>query len=190
MPRILILMLFLLALLFGCCRLPVDVIPDPHATFRELTVKFTFHAAKERQNGRIIIKLDDERVKMLFVSPLNRVYFELSAEREQVLLFNLPGKTVWHGDFHTLIGSLWGLDLNLDALMRLLLTGQKPPVTSGQTVDVNLDRSTSRPHSIVCKQAERALELVVQAHETKPGQLIFRSADGFEPVDLDTVLET
>lgn len=64
------------------------------------------------------------------------------------------------------------------------------PAAAGQTLDVAMNRAATWPQRIVWSQAERSLELVVQSREHKTGQIQFRGAQGFAPVDLDTVLET
>lgn len=174
--------LLLLSLLFACSRLKYDITPDPNALYSSVTIKVNLKinnpdtGAKKRQNFKILLKFDDNRDKMLFLSPLNQVYGLLFIENERVLLVNTKRKKYWKGRFNRLIDEIWALDFNYSEFKKLILTGTIPPKKTaerGMRVSIERDNETQKPGQIDIDYNNVILKLKISNRRTGSGLVDF-----------------
>jgi hypothetical protein len=134
-----IIIITLLTLIFswsfpGCSGLKYkyDVTPDAEKVYRSLRMKVNvkYSGSGQRDNFKIILKFDNTRDKMLFLSPLNQVYGLLTVNpgRENVLLVNTKKKKYWTGPFYILLQEIWGpgMDFNYKEFKQLIVAGVMP----------------------------------------------------------------
>ena len=118
----------------GCsgARYKYDVTPDADRVYHSLRIKVNvkYKGSGERDNFKIILKFDDTKDKMLFLSPLNQVYglLVVNPNRENALLVNTKKKKYWTGPFRILLQELWGpgMDFNYKEFKQLLVAGVMP----------------------------------------------------------------
>lgn len=119
---------------FACsgARYKYDVTPDAERLYHSLRIKVNvkYKGSGERDNFKIILKFDNTKDKMLFLSPLNQVYglLVVNPNRENTLLVNTKKKKYWTGPFHILLQELWGpgMDFNYKEFKQLLVEGVMP----------------------------------------------------------------
>lgn len=119
---------------FACsgARYKYDVTPDAERVYHSLRIKVNvkYKGSGERDNVKIILKFDNTKDKMLFLSPLNQVYglLVVNPNRGNALLVNTKKKKYWTGPFHILLQELWGpgMDFNYKEFKQLIVEGVMP----------------------------------------------------------------
>lgn len=169
-------------LLSACTRLGYDITPDSTAVYSSVTIKVNVKVnnpdtgTPKRQNFKILLKFDDHRDKMLFLSPLNQVYGLLFIENEGVLLVNTKRKKYWKGRFNTLIEKIWSLDFNYSQFKTLILTGTKPKkkmAERGMRVSIERKKGTQKPGRISIGYDNVTLTLKISNRRTGSGIIDF-----------------
>jgi len=169
-------------------RVNLDV-PGFHHSIR---LKFNLRSDREQQNGKILMKFDALRAKILFLSPLNQVYFQLLVENNRSFLINSRKKKYWQGDFNELIRKMWAIDLNFDDLKRLIQLGTIPKQKlndTGLQLDLVKHRETGTPKRITLRGDRVLLDLKILNQRQKKGTVQFYwKVSQFNRTDIDQVL--
>jgi hypothetical protein len=116
----------------GCARLPYDIEPGSGGAggrvYHSMGIKVNVRNKETREKGsfKILLKYDETRDKMLFLSPVNQVYGILIVEGEEAVLVNTKKKRYWEGPFNDLLQELWGMDFEYVEFKRLLVEGAPP----------------------------------------------------------------
>lgn len=169
-------------------RVNLDV-PGFHHSIR---LKFNLRNENEQQNGKILMKFDAQRAKILFLSPLNQVYFQLLVENNRSFLINSREKKYWQGDFNELIRKMWAIDLNFDDLKRLIQSGTIPRQklnATGLQLDLVKHRENGTPKRITLRGDRVLLDLKILNKRQRKGTVQFYWNDSrFKRTDIDQVL--
>lgn len=197
--KALVLTVCLLPLFFSssCSRLKYDVTPSPDAVYYALTlkvnVKVTVDNSRKRQNFKVVLKYDDSRDKMLFLSPLNQVYGQLFIENEAALLVNTKRKKYWTGDFNRLIREIWSLDFNYAEFKELILTGKTPQEKIKKnrlSVSFENDDQSKQPKRITIRHGDMIIKIKISNRRTGNGIIDFTPRlKGVEKTHIDNVLD-
>lgn len=167
-------------------------VDDSSEVHQHVKLKFFFQDPDKRQNGKILMKFDRDRSRILFLSSLNQVYFELLVEKEVSWLINIRKKKFWKGKFRKLIADMWHVDLTLDELKRLLTEGMVPEkklTSTGFDFFLQTDPVSGSLRQIKIFDRETTILLKVQDRRVRSGGISFnRDFSGLEKGDLDTVL--
>ena len=168
--------------------LDLDV-PGFHQSIR---LKFNLRNDNDKQHGKILLKFDALRAKILFLSPLNQIYFQLLVENTRSILINSRKKKYWLGDFNELIRKMWAIDLNFDDLKRLIQGGMIPEQKlddAGLRLDLETNQETGNPERIILRGDCVELELKILNQRRKKGAVQFYwETSRFDRAGLDQVL--
>jgi hypothetical protein len=191
MPRKLLVLILMFCCL-ACARPGIRQEPAAGTFFQAVTIKFNFQDSQGRQSGKIHWRFDADNAKFLIFNPLNQVALELDVAGEIALLLRPGKKLYWQGDFSLLLERLWGIQLNLGELKRLILDGVIP---AGDTIgkDIKIDLQTGpespSPRVIHIRQGDSDLTLKIVNSETRPGRVILLDhALNFRAAELVDVL--
>ena len=170
-----------------------ELAPQDGPYFRSLSIKFSFHDAEVRQNGRVSWRYDDCGSKFLFFTPLNQVGLELDVDGEEAVLVNFSKKSYWRGAFSYLLGRLWGIGLPLAELRSLLDAGKIPPsgfAEKGIVATIERDSGSGIPRMVLLRHGDAELSLRILKSETRPGKVILAGYEKrYRAADLERVLE-
>jgi hypothetical protein len=164
-------------------RLTVDL--DSPGIHYSLKVKFSFQDRSEKQNGRILMKYDHRRAKILFLTPLNQIYFKLLVENDRAVLINTKKKICWEGEFRRLLREMWRIDLSFPELRLLIEKGTVPRRRfEKNNLEYSLERDdkTGQPEKLRLFNDEISIQLRIQNRKTKKGAIEF--------LDICTVLKS
>ena len=163
-----------------CSRLKYDILPDADAVYHsvviKVNVKINTNPPRKRQNFKIVLKYDDSRDKMLFLSPFNQVYGQLFIKNETALLIDTKRKRYWKGDFNRLIGKIWGLDFTYSQFKELILTGRIPQnkvKERGFLVSLEKEKGSERPERIKIDHRNMTIKLRISSRRTGKGIIRF-----------------
>lgn len=159
-----------------CSTVKYETEPGIEGYYRLLTLKLNVKDSRQerRGSGKIILKFDDKYSKMLFLSPLNQVYYELHVEREEALLINPKRKKYWRGKFTFLLRELWGINFTYGELERLITDGIIPGRKvrkAALDISVVTDEETEKPVRITITGSDVLLRLKVLNKKLKQGRL-------------------
>jgi len=168
----------LLLFFSSCSRLTYDVIPDADALYHSVILKVNVKAknSRKRQNFKIVLKYDDSRDKMLFLSPLNQVYGQLFIKNETALLINTKKKKYWEGDFNRLIYEIWALDFTYSQFKKLILTGkvsQNKVKESGLEISLEKENKSEKPKRIRIDHRDVKIKIKISSRRTGKGIINF-----------------
>lgn len=171
-------LLLLSSLVISCGRFTPGTEPGQQGFYHALTVKLNIKLYRENRkgSGKILWFFDQSRGKMLFLSPLNQVYFELLVERERALLISRKEKKYWSGAFSHLLKRLWNLDVNYRQLLALVNEGAIPRKTDNPKPMVfNIDKSqdSGHPSKIEIISDDVTLKLKISRRKPRSGRLKF-----------------
>ncbi|MFH2108681.1 MAG: hypothetical protein ABII93_08435 [Chrysiogenia bacterium] len=187
-----IITLFGIVLFISCQTRKPELLPPSGPYFQSLSIKFNFHDCESKQNGRIHWRFDDHFAKFLFFTPLNQVGLELNVAGEEAVLLNFSKKLLWKGEFVFLLQRLWGIELTLDELKRILVNGRVPQAKlAGRRISVFLkkDNRTGAPETARFRLGSADLTLRISRREFRPGQIILIDYSGrYRAADLASVL--
>lgn len=168
--------------------------PGQAGFYHSLNIKLNvrLHQEKRKGSGRILWFFDTHRGKMLFLSPLNQIYFELLVEGEDALLISRKEKKYWKGSFSKLLRRLWNLNVRYNQLLALVNEGKIPAKTGRQKpliFNINKGRDTGQPSRIEIESDDVSLILKISSKKTRQGQIkfIFR-LDELQRVGIDDIL--
>ena len=168
----------LLLFFSSCSRLRYDVIPDPYALYHSVILKVNVKAknSRKRQNFKIVLKYDDSRDKMLFLSPLNQVYGQIFIKNETVLLINTKKRKYWEGNFNRLIYEMWALDFTYSQFKELILTGkvsQNKVKEGGLEISLEKENESEKPKRIRIDHRDVRIKIKISSRRTGKGIINF-----------------
>ena len=185
----------LLLFFSSCSRLRYDVIPDADALYHSVILKVNVKAknSRKRQNFKIVLKYDDSRDKMLFLSPLNEVYGQLFIKNETALLINTKKKKYWEGDFNKLIYEIWAFDFTYSQFKELILTGkvsQNKVNESGLQISLEKENKSEKPKRIRIDHRNMRIKIKISSRRTGRGIINFSpQLEKVEKSFIEEVLE-
>ncbi|UCH94064.1 MAG: hypothetical protein JSV88_27875 [Candidatus Aminicenantes bacterium] len=200
MPNKIILsnILCILLLLPFCSRLKYDVTPHKTAVYHSLRVKVNAKntGTNQKQNFKILLKYDDSRDKMFFLSPLNQVYGLLLLEGEKALLVNTKKKKYWKGRFNHLLQEIWGLDFDYREFKQLIVNGVVPgDKIKEQGIKISFERGPTNtnqenPQRMKIISADLLLKIKISNRKTGKGVISFsRNLAGMKKTNIRELLE-
>ena len=155
-------------------RLTIDV--DSPGIHHSLKVKFKVKNTLGRQNGKILMKYDARRAKILFLNPLNQVYFKLLVEGDRSVLINTKKKLFWQGNFKYLLMEMWKIDLGFSEFKRLIEEGVVPRQgleKNGLQYFLKRDDQTGRLTKLDMFNDDISIQLKILSRKTKNGSIEF-----------------
>jgi hypothetical protein len=175
-----------------CSRMKYDVIPDSYAIYHSAVLKVNVRVkdSRKRQNFKIVLKYDDSRDKMLFLSPMNQVYGQLFIKNETALLINTKKRKYWKGDFNRLIREIWALDFTYFQFKELILTGRIPQrkvEESGLQISLEKEEESEKPKRI--KIDHRDMTVKIKISSRRKGKGIINFSPRLEKVKKATIEE-
>lgn len=177
-----VLICLLLSFYPGCSRLKYDIIPDADATYNSMTLGVNVGIrpqegkSRQRQSFKILLKYDEARDKMLFLSPLNQVYGQLFIENEKVLLINSKKKRYWRGRFKTLIDAIWAIDFTYAEFKELVLAGTIPHKKARESslkISLEKEEGGDRPARIRIEYNDVTLRIKITDRRVGKGLIDF-----------------
>jgi hypothetical protein len=190
--------LFFLFLLPFCSRLKYDVIPHQTAVYHSLRIKVNAKntGGNQKQNFKILLKYDDSRDKMFFLSPLNQVYGLLLLEGEKAVLINTKKKKYWKGNFRSLLREIWGLDFDYREFKQLMVDGVVPEdKIKKQDIEISFEQNPSgttreKPQRIQIIKGDLLLKIKISQRKTGKGIISFtRNLKGMKKTGIRELLE-
>ncbi|MCX6556189.1 MAG: hypothetical protein NTW95_01965, partial [Candidatus Aminicenantes bacterium] len=137
-------------------------------------------------------RFDSGRAKFLFFTPLNQMGLELDVNGENALLLHPGKKLFWRGRFSDLMDRLWGIDLTLDELKRIVGEGLLPEgKIREQGIEIRLETGPGErsPRLVRIMHNHADLTLKIQKKELRPGQIVFLDYETrFRAAELEEVL--
>lgn len=172
------LLLIVTSLAISCGRHIPQTEPGERGFYHSLSLKLNIELRQEKRkgSGKILWFFDRFRGKMLFLSPLNQVYYELLVEQEEALLISRKEKKYWKGSFSNLLKRLWNIDVKYHQLMALVNEGKIPRKTRFQQPLVfNIDKSqdSGQPTKIEISGSDVTLKFKISRKKTRQGRLKF-----------------
>ena len=166
---------FILA--FGSCTPQNIALPgDSSGYHNHIKLKFSIREGKKKDSGKIILKFDRDKSKVLFLSPFNQIYLKLYVEKSEALLINTKKKKFWQGDFRTLIDEMWNIDLEFEELKMLIMMGTVPKrkiKDSSMVFILEDDKRSGKPKSIKIQKDTILLHIKVQNRKKRNGKIEF-----------------
>ncbi|MCK4835033.1 MAG: hypothetical protein KAT17_00260, partial [Candidatus Aminicenantes bacterium] len=171
-------------------RYTIDL--DSPGTHHSLKLKFNFEDSLGKHNGKILMKYDDRKAKILFLSPLNQVYFKLLVEKNKSLLINTKEKKYWEGNFKCLIKEMWRIDLSFKEFRLLVQEGIIPQQKLAK-FDLKFllekDNKTGKPKKIKLFNDEISIQLKIQNRKIKRGIIQFHlDLSALQKSDINDVI--
>jgi hypothetical protein len=184
--------LLLILCCLACARPAIRQDQIAGACFRTMSIKFNFSDSQGKQSGRIHWRFDERNSKFLFFNPLNQVSLELDVAAETALLLRPGRKLYWRGDFNALLDRLWGIDLTLEELKRLICDGLLPEAkikAKGIAILLETNRDDQAPQKVNIRRNDVDLTLKVLKKEIRPGTIVLLDyGQRFQAADLEDVL--
>ncbi len=181
-----------------CSRLKYDVIPHQSAVYHSLRIKVNAKntASSQKQNFKILLKYDDSRDKMFFLSPLNQVYGLLLLEGEKAVLINTKKKKYWKGNFRSLLKEIWELDFDYREFKQLLVDGKVPEdKRKKQGIEISFEQNPSdtdreKPQSLQIASGDLLLKIKISQRKTGKGVISFaKNLEGMKKTTVRELLE-
>jgi hypothetical protein len=164
-------------LVFGSCAPRKIALPgDSPGYHNHIKLKFSIRDGENKDSGKIILKFDRDKSKVLFLSPFNQIYLKLYIEKSEALLINTKKKKFWQGDFRTLIDEMWNIDLEFEELKMLIMQGTVPKreiKNSSMAFILEDDKKSGKPKSIKIQKDTILLHIKVQNRKTRKGKIEF-----------------
>ena len=184
----------ILTILFitSCTNLKYDVIPDSKAVYNSLMAKISFRSTEFKFSGKILLKYTKSRDKILLLSPINQVYYELFISKENTLLINSKKKKYWEGDFNTLFKRMGNINFKYRELKKLILEGDIPEKKikkNNLTLFLEKEKKSGKPRNIKITGKDVFIKLKVSRIKNRKGKIRFLSdLSHLEKTDFDDVL--
>ncbi len=175
-----------------CSSFRYDVTPDTEDfQYSRVKMKVYYKNGKNKQSGKVLLKYDDNRTKMLFLSPFNQVLLELIMSGENLLLINSKSKKYWKGDFKSFLKIVWNIDLEFEQLKLLLLEGIEPKNIGDEHLKFNIekDKDSAKPKIIKITNEDIFIKLKVISKKVRKGKLNFnKDLSNLQKSDINDVL--
>jgi hypothetical protein len=189
---------FVLFFLPFCSRLKYDVIPHQTAVYHSLRIKVNAKntSSNQKQNFKILLKYDDSRDKMFFLSPLNQVYGLLLLEGEKAVLISTKKKKYWKGNFSSLLQEIWKLDFNYREFKQLIVDGVVPEdKIKKQDIKISFEQNPSntnreKPQRMQIISGDLLLKIKISQRKTGKGVISFaKNLKGMKKTSIRELLE-
>jgi hypothetical protein len=189
---------FILFFLPFCSQLKYDVIPHQSAVYHSLRIKVNAKntVSSQKQNFKILLKYDDSRDKMFFLSPLNQVYGLLLLEGEKAVLINIKKKKYWKGNFSFLLQEIWNLDFDYREFKQLMVDGKVPEdKIKKQGIEISFEQNQSntnqeKPQRLQIISGDLLLKIKISQRKTGKGAISFaKNLDGMKKTTIRELLE-
>lgn len=175
-----------------CSSFRYDITPDLEGyKYSRIKMKVYYKSKKNKQSGKLLLKYDNNRTKMLLLSPLNQVLLELIMKGENLLLINSKSKKYWKGDFKYFLKILWNVDLGFKELRLLILEGIEPKniVDDHLKFKIEKDKVSGKPKIIRINGDNIFIKLKVINKKVRNGKLDFnKDLSNLHESDIDDVL--
>lgn len=155
-------------------RLTLDL--DSPGTHHAIRVSFTVRGVRGKQNGKILMKYDERRAKVFFLSPLNQIYFKLLVEGNHSVLVNTKKKIYWTGDFTCLLTEMWQISLGFNEFRLMVQDGTVPRKKlekSGLEYRLETDPGSGKPKRLELFNRDISILLKIQSRKTRNGSIEF-----------------
>ena len=184
--------IILIVMFVSCTNLKYDIIPDAKGIYSSVKAKILFKGSDFKFSGKILFKYNRARDKILFLSPINQVYFELFIRKEKTLLINTKRKIYWSGGFHTLFEKMGNINFEYEELKQLILEGIIPEDKLKEN-DLELsfekDEKSGKPKRIRITGSEVLIKLKIYGIKERKGKIKFNpNLETLQKSTLDNVL--
>jgi hypothetical protein len=188
----------ILFLLPFCARLKYDVIPHQTAVYHSLRIKVNAKnsSTRQKQNFKILLKYDDSRDKMFFLSPLNQVYGLLLLEGEKAVFISTKKKKYWKGNFRSLLQEIWKLDFDYREFKQLILDGVVPEKKiKTQDIKISFEQNPSstkkeKPQRMQIISGDLLLKIKISHRKTGKGVISFaKNLQGMKKTGIRELLD-
>lgn len=190
--KFLSILIFALLTFQYCSSFKYDVTPDMgDFQYSRVKMKVYYKNKKNKQSGKLLLKYDNNRTKMLLLSPLNQVLLELIMSGESLLLINSKSKKYWKGDFNCFLKIMWNIDLGFKELRLLILEGIEPKniVEEHLKFKIEKDKGSGKPKIIKITNEDTFIKLKVISKKVRKGKLNFnKDLSNLQESDIDDVL--
>ena len=190
--KFLSLLIFSLLTFQYCSSFKCDVTPNVGGSqYSKVKMKVYYKNKKNKQSGKLLLKYDNNRTKMLLLSPLNQVLLELIMKGENLLLINSKSKKYWKGDFKYFLKRVWNIDLGFRELRLLILEGIEPKnrVEEHLKFKIEKDKGSGKPKIIKITNEDTFIKLKVISKKVRKGKLNFnKDLSNLHESDIDDVL--
>jgi hypothetical protein len=189
---------FILFFLSFCSQLKYDVIPHQSAVYHSLRIKINAKntVSSQKQNFKILLKYDDSRDKMFFLSPLNQVYGLLLLEGEKAVLINTKKKKYWKGNFRFLLQEIWNLDFDYREFKQLMVDGKVPEDKIKKLgIEISFEQNPAntnreKPQSLQIISGDLLLKIKISQRKTGKGVISFaKNLKGMKKTTIRELLE-
>lgn len=190
--KFLSILIFALLTFQYCSSFKYDVTPNVEGSqYSKVKMKVYYKNKKNKQSGKLLLKYDNNRTKMLLLSPLNQVLLELIMKGENLLLINSKSKKYWRGNFNSFLKRVWNIDLGFRELRLLILEGIEPKniVEEHLEFKIEKDKGSGKPKIIRINDDNIFIKLKVINKRVRNGKLDFnKDLSKFHESDIDDVL--
>ena len=190
--KFLSILIFALLTFQYCSSFKYDVTPDiGNFQYSRVKMKVYYKNKKNKQSGKLLLKYDNNRTKMLLLSPLNQILFELIINREDILLINSKNNKYWQGNFNSFLKRVWNIDLGFRELRLLILEGIEPEniVDDHLKFKIEKDKGSGKPKIIRINGDNIFVKLKVINKRVRNGKLDFnKDLSKLHESDIDDVL--
>ena len=190
--KFLSILIFALLTFQYCSSFKYDVTPDiGDFQYSRVKMKVYYKNKKNKQSGKLLLKYDNNRTKMLLLSPLNQILFELIINREDILLINSKNNKYWQGNFNSFLKRVWNIDLGFRELRLLILEGIEPEniVDDHLKFKIEKDKGSGKPKIIRINGDNIFVKLKVINKRVRNGKLDFnKDLSKLHESDIDDVL--
>lgn len=190
--KFLSILIFALLTFQYCSSFKYDVTPDVEGSkYNRIKMKVYYNNKKNKKSGKLLLKYDNNKTKMLLLSPLNQVLLELIMKGENLLLINSKSKKYWRGNFNFFLKRVWNIDLGFRELRLLILEGIEPKniVEEHLKFKIEKDKDSGKPKIIRINDDNIFIKLKVINKRVRNGKLDFnKDLSKFHESDIDDVL--
>ena len=184
--------IFCLFILTSCTNLKYDVIPDSKSIYNSVKAKILFKSNDFKFSGKILLKYNKFRDKILFLSPLNQIYFKLFVSEENTLLINSKKKKFWSGNFNILFERMGNINFGYDELKQLILEGIVPEnkvKENALKLTFEKNKKSGKPKRIKITGRDILIKLKILSTKERKGKINFLAdLKNFKRTDLNDAL--
>ena len=148
--------------------------PSQAGSFSSLNAKIFFRNDQFKFSGKILLSYDQEQDKILFLSPMNQVYFKVLVMDEHTVLVNLKKRRYWQGPFHILFSRMGKVNLTYQELKDLILKGITPATDQNYSVSIKKNGEAGPPQQIIIEGQQLLVRIKIRSLKLKKGKIYFK----------------
>lgn len=158
------------------CSPPIKYrsLPPQAGSFSLLMAKIFFRNDQFKFSGKILLSFDQEKDKILFLSPMNQVYFKLLVKNEHAILVNMKKKRYWQGPFHILFSKMAKIDIHYQEMKELILRGTTPTSSRNYSVSIKERTQGGEPQHIIIEGQQLLVRFKIRSLKTREGKIHFK----------------